>query len=54
MAFKKWNGRFVNYYGPNGAVFVDTENQNIRTAFRREQYDERARQMREVLEHEES
>ena len=54
VAFKKWNGRFVNYYGPNGAVFVDTENQNIRTAFRREQYDERARQMREVLEHEES
>ena len=54
VAFKKWNGRFVNYYGPNGAVFVDTENQNIRTAFRREQYDERTRKMREVLEREES
>ena len=54
VAVKKWNGRFVNYYGPNGAVFVDTENKNIRTAFRREQYDERTREMREVMEHEES
>lgn len=46
----KWNGRFVNYYGPNGAVFVDTDNNNIRTAFRKDQFDERTRRMREVLE----
>ncbi len=50
IAFTKWKGRFVNYYGPNGAVFVDVENKNIRTAFRREKYDPRVQKMREVLE----
>ena len=49
ISVKKWDGRFVNYYGPNGAVFVDVENNNIRTAFRKEQYDERTKRMREVL-----
>lgn len=49
ISFTKWKGRFVNYYGPNGATFVDVENNNIRTAFRREQFDERTRKMREVL-----
>lgn len=49
VSVTKWNGRFVNYYGPNGAVFVDVENNNIRTAFHQEQFDERTRKMREVL-----
>ena len=50
VSITKWNGRFVNYYGPNGAVFLDVENNNIRTAFHKEQFDERTRKMREVLE----
>lgn len=50
VAITKWNGRFVNYYGPNGAVFVDTENNNIRTAFRKEEFDDRVKKMREVIE----
>lgn len=50
VAITKWNGRFVNYYGPDGAVFVDTENNNIRTAFRKEEFDDHVRKMREVLE----
>lgn len=49
ISVTKWNGKFVNYYGPNGAVFVDVENNNIRTAFHKEQFDERTRKMREVL-----
>ena len=49
VSVTRWNGRFVNYYGPNGAVFVDTENANIRTAFHKEQFDEHVRKMREVL-----
>lgn len=49
VSVTKWNGRFVNYYGPNGATFVDVENNNIRTAFRKEQFDERTKRMREVL-----
>lgn len=49
VSITKWNGRFVNYYGPNGAVFVDTENSNIRTAFRKEEFDDRVKKMREVI-----
>lgn len=50
VSIKKWNGRFVNYYSREGAVFVDVQNKNIRTAFRRDEYDERVRKMMEVLE----
>lgn len=49
VAVTKWNGRFVNYYGANGAVFVDVENDNIRTAFRKDEFDDYVRKMREVL-----
>ena len=49
VSVTKWNGRFVNYYGPNGAVFVDRENDNIRTAFHKEEFDECTKRMREVL-----
>lgn len=49
VAVTKWNGRFVNYYGTNGAAFVDTENNNIRTAFRKDEFDDRVKKMREVL-----
>ena len=49
VAFTKWNGRFKNYYGPNGAVFVDVEEKNIRTAFRKEEFDDKVKAMREVL-----
>lgn len=49
ISVTRWNGRFVNYYGPNGAVFVDTENNNIRTAFSSEEFDEHVKKMMEVL-----
>lgn len=35
ISLTRWNGRFINYYGPNGATYVDTENNNIRTAFKK-------------------
>lgn len=50
IALTRWNGRFVNYYGPNGAVYIDTQERNIRTAYHKEQYDEQVKKMREVLE----
>ena len=52
ISFTKWNGKYVNYYGPNGAVFVDTEENNIRTAFKKEEFDDKVKAMRKVLEHE--
>lgn len=50
ISFTRWEARFVNYYGPNGAVFLDVEKKNIRTAFRKDEYDPRVQKMREVLE----
>lgn len=49
VSFTKWNGRFVNYYGPNGATFVDVKNNNIRTSFGKDEFDSKTRAMREVL-----
>lgn len=50
ISLTRWNGRFVNYYGPNGAVYVDVENNNIRTAFKKEEFDEQTLKIREVAE----
>ena len=50
ISLTRWNGRFVNYYGPNGATYVDVENKNIRTAFKKEQFDEQVLKIREVVE----
>lgn len=50
ISLTRWNGRFVNYYGPNGATYVDMENNNIRTAFKKEQFDAPTLKIREVAE----
>lgn len=50
ISLTRWNGRFINYYGPNGATYVDTENNNIRTAFKKEQFDVPTLKIREVAE----
>ena len=47
----KWNGAFTNYYSDKGAAFVNNENNSIRTAFKREQYDDAAEAAMEVLKH---
>lgn len=47
----KWNGAFTNYYSDKGAAFVNNESNSIRTAFKREQYDDAAEMAMEVLEH---
>ncbi len=50
ISLTRWNGRFINYYGPNGATYVDVENNNIRTAFKKEQFDTQTLKIREVAE----
>lgn len=45
----KWNGLYHNYYGLNGATFVDTDLKKIRTSFKKEQFDNNASIIREVL-----
>ena len=49
MSVTRWNGRFVNYYGENGAVYIDTEKKIIRTAFKKEEYDDNTRRFMEVV-----
>lgn len=49
ISVTRWNGRFINYYGPNGATYVDIENNNIRTSFHKDEFDEYVKKMREVL-----
>lgn len=53
VTVSRWNGRFKNYYGPNGAAFVDIENKNIRTAFSKEEFDDNVKKIREVMERDE-
>lgn len=50
ISLTRWKGRFINYYGPNGATYVDMENNNIRTAFKKEQFDASTLKIREVAE----
>lgn len=49
VSVTRWNGRFINYYGENGAVYIDTEKKVIRTAFRKEEYDDNTREFMEVV-----
>lgn len=49
ISITRWNGRFVNYYSPNGATYVDMDNKTIRTSFHKEQFDENVKKMMEVL-----
>lgn len=44
----RWNGKFTNYYSDEGSAFVDNETNNIKTAFKKEQYDDSARGAMEV------
>lgn len=50
ISLTRWNGQFINYYGPHGATYVDVKNKNIRTSFKKEQFDEATLKIREVAE----
>lgn len=41
VSITRWNGRFVNFYGEKGAVYIDKEKKVIRTAFKEEEFDEK-------------
>lgn len=50
----KWNGKYTNYFSDDGASYVDNEKRHIRTAFKKEQYDDATRKAMEVLKRERS
>lgn len=49
VSLTRWNGRFVNYYGEKGAVYIDVENKIIRTAFKRNEYDDKTNRFVEEI-----
>lgn len=49
MSVTVWGGRYERYYGSGGAVYVNTAEQKIRTAFSSTEFDSRVRDMLEVL-----
>lgn len=50
----KWNGRYTNFFSDDGAAYVDNEKNHIRTAFRKEEFDDAAKKAMEVVKREES
>lgn len=44
-----WKGKFRNYFGENGAAYVNMEENKIRTAFSKEEYNESIKNVMEVL-----
>ena len=49
ISFSKWNGEFENYYSSDGASFVNTKENSIRTAFTKNEYTENVNRMMEVF-----
>lgn len=41
VVLERWNGRFLCYIGSSGSTYIDVNNKTIRTAFNREEYDEK-------------
>lgn len=49
VSISRWNGRYINYYSENGAVYINTEKKTIKTAFRKDEYDDNTRKFMEVV-----
>lgn len=49
ISITKWQGKFENYYSEEGATFVDMENKQIRTSFKKEEFDDNVNKIMEVL-----
>ena len=50
ISISKWNGQFENYYSVSGAAFINLKTNEIRTAFKADEYDDYVKKMMEVLE----
>ena len=44
-----WKGQYKKFFSDDGAVYIDVVNNKIRTAFNKDEYDEKTRLMMEVL-----
>ena len=44
-----WKGQFERYYSENGATYVNMHKNEIRTAYKKEEFDEKVKNLMEVL-----
>lgn len=49
FALSRWNGRFINYYADNGAVYIDLKKKRIRTAYSEDEFKDGVKAMMEVF-----
>lgn len=49
ISVTRWNGKFINYYGENGATYINTETNEIRTSFKIDEFTENIKEALEVL-----
>lgn len=45
----RWKGKYTDYFSVDGAAYVDNDSNLIRTAFKKEQYDDRIKAAMEVI-----
>ena len=49
ISLTRWNGMFEIYVSEDGATYVNLEENTIRTAYKRDQFDEKMMKILEVL-----
>lgn len=53
IVIERWNGKVNCYYGKAGGTYVNVEEHLIRTSFKRAEFDDKTRLLRELIENEE-
>lgn len=50
VAFTRWNGQYLCFFASEGSAYIDVKDKIIRTAFKREQFDEKSLNFIKVVE----
>lgn len=50
VAFSRWNGQYLCFYGSDGAVYLNIKNKSVRTAYKRVEFDENTLKFIKVVE----
>lgn len=50
VAFTRWDGQYLCFFASKGSAYIDLKNKLIRTAFKREQFDEKSLNFIKVVE----
>ena len=53
VAIERWNGQVINFYSVDGAAYINTKTKIIRTAFKRDEFDDKTKVLIEVIDNEE-